>query len=173
MNSDFAQQPSDACTTQANGSSWPLQGIYARMGTARRSATPARSCAARTLGTAGTPPSLFLTVIFLMLALIYYFVLRSAAVASSALVSDTPLWLLYSLMCVSFTALLATVQIMIDLSDPFSGTYSIDISPEAVGVAAIRVRGALEQADEAVDRASTRPSSSGKALAARLWLVRG
>jgi len=107
------------------------------------------------------PPSLFLTVMFLMLALIYCFVLRSAAVASGTLVSDAPLRLLFSLMCVSFTALL---QIMLDLSDPFSGTYSIDISPEAVDVAAMRVRGALELADtpepfdEAVDRASIRPS---------------
>ena len=53
---------------------------------------------------------------------------------------------------------------MLDLSDPFSGTYSIDISPEAVDVAAMRVRGALELAntpepfDEAVERASLRPS---------------
>ena len=107
------------------------------------------------------PPSLFVTVIFLMLALIYCFVLRSAAVASGTLVSDGPLRLLFSLMFCSFTALL---QIMSDLSDPFSGTYSIDISPEAVDVAAMRVRGALELADtpepfdDAIERASIRPS---------------
>lgn len=104
------------------------------------------------------PPSLFLTVMFLMLALIYCFVLRASAVASSDV---APLRLLFSLMCVSFTALL---QIMLDLSDPFSGTYSIDISPEAVDVAAMRVRGALELADtpepfdDAIERASIRPS---------------
>jgi hypothetical protein len=43
-------------------------------------------------------------VIFLMLALIYCFVLRSAAVASGT--ADAPLRLLFSLMCVSFFALL-------------------------------------------------------------------
>jgi hypothetical protein len=54
---------------------------------------------------------------------------------------------------------------MLDLSDPFSGTYSIGISPEAVDVTAMRVRGALELADtpepfdEAVERASLRPSA--------------
>jgi len=43
-------------------------------------------------------------VIFLMLALIYCFVLRSAAVASGT--TDAPLRLLFTLMCTSFLALL-------------------------------------------------------------------
>ncbi|KAL3894314.1 MAG: hypothetical protein SGPRY_013843 [Prymnesium sp.] len=108
------------------------------------------------------PPSLYLTIITLMLALVLCFVVRSSAVASGQLLAEKVVRLLFSMMTVSFAALL---QIMSDLSDPFSGAYTItDLGPEAVDVAYTRARGALalsnmvEPLDATVDDSAIRPA---------------
>jgi len=107
------------------------------------------------------PSSLFFTVFTLMLSLVLCFLLRAGAVSSPALLSEKPVRLLFSLMVCSFGALL---QIMLDLSDPFSGAYGIKLGPDAVTVAVLRVQGALqlsntvEPFDASVDDAAIRPA---------------
>ena len=74
-----------------------------------------------------SPPSLFLTVLLLMGATVFCFVLRADAGGSGALLAETPVRALFTLMTSSFGALL---QIMLDLSDPFApGSFGIQLGP--------------------------------------------
>jgi len=108
------------------------------------------------------PPTILLTIVVLMLATMLCFVIRADAVASGAMLLETPVRLLFCMMVFSFALLL---QIMIDLADPFAGgTYAITLGSDLVQVASRRVRSALilantvEPFDADIESSSIRPA---------------
>ena len=114
------------------------------------------------------PTNVYVTIFGLMVALVLCFVMRAAVVAGGSMLSETAVRVLFSFLTVSFAALL---QIMLDLSDPFSSVLPMALRPDICDAATNRVRYALELAesteelDECVKddlRGGIRPALTGR-----------
>lgn len=91
------------------------------------------------------PTNVYVTIFGLMVALVLCFVMRAAVVAGGSMLSEPAVRILFSFLVVSFAALL---QIMLDLSDPFSAVLPMALRPDICDAATDRVRYALELAEE-------------------------
>ena len=91
------------------------------------------------------PTNVYVTIFGLMAALVLCFVMRAAVVTGGSMLSETAVRVLFSFLVVSFTALL---QIMLDLSDPFSSVLPMALRPDICDAATDRVRYALELAED-------------------------
>ena len=99
------------------------------------------------------PPNVFIAIFGLMFSIVMCFVLRAAVVGGGAMLSEPPVRYIFSFLTISFAGIL---QIILDLSDPFSSILPMALRPGVVDPAIARVRYAIrlaEAADEPIDRA--------------------